>query len=546
MSRNVVALGVAISAWGLAGVALAQQTAPAPDERDARIDRLENEVRALVDANRSEAVQIAALTAQIADLKTSREPAQQAQVETLPAPPPRGPPAAIASLADGKPVIATPDGRFSLTVHGIAQLDAAAYDQASAGPIATDLRRSGPALGASASNVDLSHARQLRDGDVFRRARIGIDGTAFGDFDYRLIFDFGGTGVENAGQVYETWIQYSGFHPAKLRVGAFPPSIGLEDQGSTSTMPLLERSAVSDIARGFVAGDTRTAVEAFANGPHWLISGAVTGRTIGVINTGTAAATPQTFGDQLGLVGRLAATPLHGDDWLVHFGVHGSYLVTPPDASGPPTAGASPLSREVVAFADTPELRVDGTKLINTGNISARHADEEGLEFAAQKGSLFLQSEYEHFDVDRATPGVSNPRFHGWYVEGSWIVTGESRKYNTQTAAFDGPAVPHPFSPRDGGWGAWEVALRYADTDLNYDAGAPGTAAAADAIRGGELKVISAGINWYLNPIMRIMLDFQHVMLDRLSPNGTLYSTPTGAQIGQDYNVVSVRSQVAF
>ncbi len=513
------------------------------DPRDGRITQLESQVRALVAANQNEAAQIQALTAAIADLKQARAAPPAEAIQTLPGPRAE-PPAAVASIAAGKPVIASSDGRFSLTLHGIMQFDAAAYDQSAAGPITTDLRRSGPALGASASTVDLTHARQLKDGDLFRRARIGLDGTALGDVDYRLIFDFGGAGVENAGEVYEAWVQYSGWKPFKFRVGAFPPSIGLEDQGSTNAMPLLERSAAGDIARGVVAGDTRTAVEAFGNGDHWLASFAVTGRTVGVINSGTVAATAQTYGDQLGLVGRLAATPLHGGDWLVHLGVHGSYLVTPPDTTGPPLA-AVPYAGGVASFGNTPELRVDGTKLINTGNIPARHADEEGLEFAAQNGPLFLQSEYERFHVQRSD-GIADPHFEGWYVEGGWVITGERRRYNPQTAAFDAPPVAHPFDPVAGSWGAVELAARYSKMDLNFDAGPTGSAGAADSIRGGNLRVMSVGVNWCWNPVVRFMLDYQHVRLDRLSPNAVAYQTPLGAVIGQSYDVVSVRSQFAF
>ncbi len=551
-SRRKAALlaGVAVAASLVAsGAALAQQSpASAADARDARIGQLEAQVRALVAANQSEAARIEALTAAIADLKQARAaPAEAIQTIAPPAPPPaKTVPAAIASIAGGKPAIASADGRFSLTLHGIVQFDAALYDQSAAGPIDTDQRRSGPALGASATNVDFTHARQLKDGDLFRRARIGFDGTAYGDVDYRLILDFGsGGGVENAGELYEAWVQYSGLKPFKFRIGAFPPSIGLEDQGSTSSIALLERSAAEDIARGFVAGDTRTAAEVFANGDRWLASFAVTGRTVGVINTGTASPTPQTFGDQLGLVGRLAATPLHGSDWLIHVGAHGSYLVTPPDVAGPPLVAGPPASG-AVTFANTPELRVDGTRLINTGAIPAAHADEAGLEFAVQKKNFLLQSEYEHFDVERTGLGVTNPHFQGWYVEGSWILTGEARKYNSQGAAFDGPPVAHPFDPAAGSWGAFELAARYSDMDLNYHAGVLGAAPAADAIRGGDLRVISAGINWYWNPLVRFMIDYQHVRLDRLSPDAILYQTAQGAQIGQSYDALSMRSQFAF
>jgi hypothetical protein len=51
------------------------------------------------------------------------------------------------------------------------------------------------------------------------------------------------------------------------------------------------------------------------------------------------------------------------------------------------------------------------------------------------------------------------------------------------------------------------------------------------------------------------MLDYQHVKISRLSPCGptsasascaTIWVTPVGAQIGQSYDAVAVRSQFAF
>ena len=523
--------GIGLAAILLAGVstsALAQSTEapPSSDAREARINQLEAEVQDLA--------------AEVADLKRS----QASQIQTLGALPPK--PTTTVTIAGGKPTIASTDGKFTANVHAILQLDAAQYDQASPGPIATDLRRSGPALGASASNVDLTHARALKAGDDFRRARLGVDGTAFGDWDYKLLLDFGGSGVENTGQLYEGWVQYSAFKPFKLKVGAFSPSIGLDDQASTNTMPFLERSVSSDIARGLAAGDTRTAAQLYAGGDHWLISGAVSGRTIGVVNTGTASAVAQSYGDQLGFVGRAAFTPLHGEDYLVHLGVHGSYVARPPNTGGPATSGATPITDQVIAFSNTQELRVDGTKLINTGNINASHASTEGVEFAAQKASVLVQAEYESFAVTRTDPGLSSPHFHGYYAEALWTLTGEPRKYNTATAAFDAPAVAHPFSWSGGTWGAWEIGARYSDMNLNYHQGSAGTAQAADGIRGGEEKDVSLALNWFPNPFTRFMLDYQHVQILRLSPNAALYQTPTGAQIGQTYNAVALRSQFSY
>ena len=525
---------------GASTAALAQSGAPqsggaAPDPREARIEQLENEVRQLAsevqDLKRGQAEQIQTLA--------------NVQSKPLPAP------SVVASIANGKPSIASADGQFSVNLHTIMQFDAAQYEQASPGPLTSDFRRSGPALGASATNVDAAHARRLKSGDDFRRARIGVDGTVFGDWDYRFILDFGATGTENAGQVYETWVQYSGLKPFKFRVGAFPPSIGLEDQGTTNAIPFIERTVSSDLARGLAAGDTRTAAEIFANSDHWLASAAITGRVVGVINTGTASAVPQTFGDQLAFVGRLAATPLYGPDWLVHVGLHGSYVFRPSDAAGPTTAGPTAISSAAIALGNTPELRVDATKLINTGNIPAHDASTIGAEFAVQKQNLLLQAEYEHFGIDRSD-GLSNPDFNGYYVEGLWVITGEARKYNIVTAAFDAPPVAHPFHLNGDGWGAIEFGLRYSDMNLNYQAGAAGTLQSGGAIRGGDEQNLTAALNWYPNNVVRFMFDYAHVRIDRLNPAisttaaSTIWLAPPGAQIGQNYDVFEMRSQFAF
>jgi len=555
LKKTALAGGVALTvlAWS------AGAFAATPEEEEARIARLEAAVAALqaqVQADSQTAAENAALKAQVGSLEAkvatleAAPPAEGAGSVAFPKPPASAnAPVVTSTFANGEPGIATADGKFSLNVYALVQLDTALYDQSQAGPLATDLRRDGPALGYSSSNVDNLHARNLKNGDDFRRARFGFSGNALDDFQYRVVFDFGGSGVENAGQLYEAWAQYSGFHPFKIRVGAFAPLQGLSDQDSTAAQPLLERPASSDIARGFAAGDTRTAAQIFGYGDHWLASYAVTGRIIGVDSSaGTGVA--QSYSDQLGMVARLAGTPFYGDDWRIHLGAHAQYIVTPPNTTGPSVANATtPLTGYTISLSDQPELRVDGTKLINTGNIDARHGENEGAEFAAQWKSFLLQSEYDHFDIQRTDLHTSNPHFAGYYFEGSWLVTGAARKYNTATAAFDAPPVLKSIG--GGGIGEVELTVRYTDMNLNYDAGQPGTAPSTSAIRGGDQHILTGGVNWYLNPYVRVAFEAQHVVIKRLSPdtianNVNGYDVPIGARIGQSYNAFAVRTQVGF
>jgi phosphate-selective porin OprO/OprP len=549
--------GVALSAV-LSGSAWAQS----PDEsaRDARIAKLE----AAVETLQGELAQDQTLRQENAELKSDVRQLQ-AQVTDLKA-------TTIQQLDDvrqsasnqpsvsfpnGRPTFATADGQFTASLRGQLQLDTAAYFQAAPGPTSTDLRRDGPALGSSTSNTDAAHARDLKDGTDWRRARIGIDGTAYGDWDYRLLFDFGGSGVEDAGQLYEGWAQYSGLKPFHFRVGAWAQPIGLEDQMSSNAQLFLERPGISDVARNLAAGDTRIGAGGFGYNDRWFVSLDLTGRTIGVVNTGTYitsttagsssadVGTGQTFGDQVGMVGRAVYTPFEGKDWRVNLGAHGSYVDRPGDTAGPGTNGLIPDTGFAVRLRDTPELRVDGTQFIDTGSIPAHDADTLGGEAAAEWRSLFLEGEYESIHVDRSD-GQASPTFSGWYVEGSWLLTGENRLYNASTAAFDGPAVAHPFSLKGGTWGALELAARYSDTDLNFDAGLPGQAQPAAGIRGGDQRVWSVGLNWYPNAVFHVMLDVDRVSIDRLSPSATNFSTPVGAQIGQSFTAVAVRTSAAF
>ena len=189
---------------------------------------------------------------------------------------------------------------------------------------------------------------------------------------------------------------------------------------------------------------------------------------------------------------------------------------------------------------------MDGTRLVSTGAIDAVHASTYGFEGAVQWRSLFVQGEYEHYGIERRHSALSDPSFHGWYVEAGWVLTGERRRYNQNTFAFDAPPVDHPFDPVHGTIGAVELAVRYSDLDLNYDRGLAGTATPADGVRGGDQRIFSTAIDWYLNPIVRFVLEYQHVDVGRLSPSATTYATPVGAQIGQRYNTISIRSQLAF
>jgi phosphate-selective porin OprO and OprP len=485
-----------------AGTAPPAQVSGPIDPRDVKIYELQRQL----DAQRAALEQ---LTEQLGDLKTAMSSGFKEVRDTAAA-------QDKVVIANAKPSIQSADGRFTANLQGVMQFDAAAYFQDDDIPAAqTDPR-----------------ARDLNDGTNFRRARIGIGGKMFGDFNYNILYDFGGTGSEDAGKIQELWLEYAGKKPIKLRVGAFPPLVGLADATSTNGMLFLERPAPAEIARTLAGGDRRTGLQLSASGDKYLAAAAVTGPVISSLNSAASGFNSQAFDEQLGFTGRLALTPLKGEDWRLHLGANASMVSQVAD-TGPTAAVPFPIQ-----LRDRPELTVDGTRLVDTGAIDADGAHHLGLEFGVQKKQFLLEAEYFNIGIERRNSALQDPRFSGFYVQGSWVLTKEPRRWNADTASWNSPQPAKPFDLAANQWGAFELAGRYSVVDLNDEEGGLGLPTPLGGVRGGEQEIWTLGLNWYLNTAIRFMFDYQHVDIDRLNS--------AGLQIGQEYDAISVRSQLAF
>jgi phosphate-selective porin OprO/OprP len=89
-------------------------------------------------------------------------------------------------------------------------------------------------------------------------------------------------------------------------------------------------------------------------------------------------------------------------------------------------------------------------------------------------------------------------------LEAAFVLTGETRLYNSASASYAGIVPANPFSLTGGGWGAWEIAGRFSTMDLNDQL------AAANGIAGGRPTVYTLALNWYVNANVRFMFDYLH------------------------------------
>jgi phosphate-selective porin OprO/OprP len=439
------------------------------------------------------------------------------------------------SMTNNRATISSADGRSSIALRALVQADFAHYDQSAAGPLATDFRRGS---NGAAPNRETNGARDLSDGAYFRRARFGFEGTIARDFSYKFLTEFGGAGTEGPARINDAWIAYTGFAPFTFQFGAFSPPANMEDGTTPEDLLFIERASSSELSRALGGADGRLGFAIKATGARWLGSVTFTGRTVN---------DAEVFDSQNAVVARFAGLALTSSDYNLHIGASGTYVIHPPDA-GVDAGG----TRYGIRFRDRPELRVDSTRLIDTGAIDAVHAYSYGAELGGNWRNIQVQGEKFWYGIERRTGTLDDPTFGGWYLEGSWMVTGESRRYNMATGSYQNARPLVPFTSK-GGYGAWELALRYSDTDLNFDAGSGG-AALPNAVRGGEQDIWTLAVNWYLNSNFRLQFNYLDIDVGRLNPSrtGSLVfgpapaSPPFGAQIGQHLHAYALRSQFAF
>jgi phosphate-selective porin OprO/OprP len=443
----------------------------------------------------------------------------------------------VVTMPNNRPTICTADGENCVALTSRVHFDVGGYNYR--------------------PNSAATSPQKLDSGENLRRARIGVLGKFFGDWNYALIYDFGGSsdgfggtapgslpgggtsGVENA------YLSYTGFKPfgGKMAIegGIMDLPWTLDESTSSNDILFMERASAGIIAQNIAAGDFRSAAGTrWWNDDFW--AGAyVTGPTSGSIHSANVPAgtlptstSVVAASEQYGAVVRAAGQVVSGPDYSFHLGADAEWLIQPPRNL---VTGAQTLT-----LSDRPELRIDPTALITTGAIAnVSGAQVYGVEAAATYGSFFFQGEYYWFNVDRTANtglpplgGASSLKFNGGYAEASYVLTGESHKYNSSSASYGGIKPDRPFSWQAGSWGAWEIAGRFSTIDLNDQI------ATAAGIAGGRQNIYTAALNWYVNGNVRFMFDYLHGDISKQA------SSTSTLNAGSRFDAFAMRTQVAF
>jgi phosphate-selective porin OprO/OprP len=329
----------------------------------------------------------------------------------------------------------------------------------------------------------------------WRAGDIGTTMTFFHDWQFSVDADIATQVRAVKAGLRNLNISYAGFKHWYLTIGQSGPMFGLENTGSTPGIEFLEMALPNNV---FTTPYSLGARIIYMNSPFNLSASLILPK---VQNwSDVQGRTP------VGASGNIAFVPIHTDTRVFHTSV--SAWVQGTDGSKTTSLGEQP---EIYADPNDTRDFVNTDTISNVSYFTVVDGSVGGI-----YNSWSLQGEYLQDWVTR-TAGSPNLAFSGFYVSTDYFLTGETRKYSFDDESYVGPGpikVLHKY-------GAWQLALRYSDLNLN-----------SQDVQGGLEQDITAGLNWY--PQMHLKIQFNYIRA---------YGDPTYTAENESANVAIVRLQ---
>ena len=404
------------------------------------------------------------------------------------------------SVTDSGLVVASPDAASSLHLGTLVQFDS------------REFLRDG---GGVANN-----------GFFLRRARIIIDGKLNKIYSYQFVPEFGNGsgGTATAVAILDANVTIAPTPEFQVKAGKFKTPIGLEVLQSDSYTFFTERSLVTDLEPN---RDVGAQIQGnLAGGKVYYSLGLFNGIPDNLSSSGNSD-----FDNDKDVDGRLFLTPFVNDK------------ESPWQGLGFGVAGGE--GREKTHSAVTSGYKTDGQQTFFTYN-AAVFTDGAVWRFSPQAyyyhGPFGALAEYVVSAVNvRPTaptatvfPVKTQLRNKASSIAASWVLTGEDATYN-------GVAPALPFSWTNGTWGAWQVAARWEQLQIDPNAFRGTTPFASPITNANEASAIDLGLNWYLTKSLRITQDFYDTHFH--------VTTPTAATpqiLKHDEKALATRIQLSF
>lgn len=347
--------------------------------------------------------------------------------------------------------------------------------------------------------------KELESGGELRRARLGMEVLLWEHWESKLDVDFSGDEV-SIKDAYVGYISAWSGGEWWVRAGQQHAPFGFSTLSSSKHMTFMNRPIYADDE---IQPARQVGVAGFVNGARWTAhAGAFTGN----LDEPEDCLAGTECDQEILVTARVTGVPLMVDATkLLQLGAGILY-------KNPNGATIDIDQRDaIIHIIESKNLNADFGGL-------ADDAFAFNLEAVGVYGPAHFKAEYVNMKVDREPAGLDDVTLQGWSADLGFFLTGESKNIDIGKGQY-GSLKPKGIVGK-GGIGAWEVAVRYEESDYNdFDAG----------FIGGEMKLLTAGINWYVNNTMRFMANYV-TTLD--------YNEPGSGDDNDEPSAFMVRGQV--
>jgi phosphate-selective porin OprO/OprP len=322
------------------------------------------------------------------------------------------------------------------------------------------------------------------------RVRPILSGTVGKYYDFKITPDFGQGKVT----LQDAYLNMTYFKQAQVQGGKYKAPVDLERLQEDRDLEFSERSEIQNLVP-----NRDTGIEVHSDN---LFDNRLTYQAAlmnGVPNNTAADTTDLDTNDGKDFVGRIFLTPfkLTENEWLkgLGFGFAGSYG----DERGATistykTYGMSTwfsYNKGVTASGLRARLEPQVYYYWRSLGLMAEYAqDTHSLNLFTKVGSGATARLINRTDTFTDT---------GYFAQASYLLTGEDATY--------GWVKPyHPFDPRNGFWGAWEVAARISNVAAQTRQFQLGFA--SPSVSANNATEWAAGINWYLTRNVKWQFDY--------------------------------------
>jgi phosphate-selective porin OprO/OprP len=347
--------------------------------------------------------------------------------------------------------------------------------------------------------------RDYTDIDTFlvRRARLGIEADLAQYYEFRLLPDFSNAqapGVPGQTRIQDAYMNVHYWDAFQIETGKFKQPFSYEQLVQDRFVPTAERSIIDQLVP---ARDEGVMVHGYR-----LLGGR--------LDYQLAVSNGEPNGDfdvnkTKDFNGRVVVRPFQGGGWLAGLQVGVSGGIGKEEEPVVPNTLRTPLT--VPFFQFNAPVRAEGERWRFSPEVEFFH------------GPLGLAAQYfrmeQHLAPTFTGPGsqyLLDVPFTGFYVMGTYLVTGETR------TTYSMPIKPfRPFDPCHPlqGTGAWELVGRVSRLNLGEEVFEPLPTSRTATISLANPNLYSRGatettfgFNWYLNAWVRMQFNWEHDWFD--------------------------------